>query len=58
MRSEMHLLTCSADGEAKMVPATAPLSRPGPTKAAKEGSCPEPPPEMMETWGLAASGRR
>ena len=41
-----------------MVPATAPLKQPGPTKAAKEGSCPEPPPETTDTCGSAASGLR
>jgi hypothetical protein len=32
-----------------MVPATAPERRPAPTKDAKLGSWPDPPPETMET---------
>lgn len=48
----MHRRICSALGEAKIVPATEAESRPGPTKEANEGSWPEPPPEMSETWGL------
>ena len=38
--------TCSALGLAKIVPATAAVRRPRPTKEEKEGSWPEPPPLM------------
>lgn len=59
-RSMAVLRICSAEGEAKMVPATAASQRPWPTKPAKAGSWPEPPPVTMETlFGLrGASGRR
>lgn len=54
------LRICSAEGEAKIVPATAASQRPWPTKPAKAGSWPEPPPVTMETlFGFrGASGRR
>jgi hypothetical protein len=59
-RSIAALRICSAEGEAKIVPATEASQRPLPTKPAKAGSWPEPPPVMMETLpGLrVASGRR
>jgi hypothetical protein len=42
-----------------MLPATEAVNRPLPTKPAKAGSCPEPPPEMTATFDLEeASGRR
>lgn len=45
-----------------MVPAAAAVNRPLPTRPAKAGSCPEPPPETMDTLGEEedddASGRR
>lgn len=51
---------CSADGDAKIVPATEASQSPLPTKPAKAGSWPEPPPVTIETFfgfrGL--SGRR
>jgi hypothetical protein len=34
-----------------MVPATEAVKRPRPTKDAKEGSWPEPPPDMRDTGG-------
>lgn len=36
-------------GDAKIVPATPAVRSPRPTKPAKEGSWPEPPPEMRLT---------
>lgn len=41
-----------------MVPATAALSRPRPTKEEKEGSWPEPPPEISETVAGRAERER
>jgi hypothetical protein len=49
-RLKIPLRIWLADGEAKIVPATAAVRRPCPTKAEKEGSWPEPPPEMRETF--------
>ena len=48
----MAVRTCSADGEAKMVPATQADKRPRPTMLLKEGSWPEPPPLIRETLGV------
>lgn len=58
-REVIAVRICSAEGDAKMVPATAAESMPWPTMPAKEGSWPEPPPEIMDTCALALeSGRR
>ncbi len=39
-----------------MVPATAAERRPWPTKPPKDGSWPEPPPEIIETWDGTSDG--
>lgn len=59
MRSMAAMLICSADGDAKMVPATAPARIPLPTYPAKAGSWPEPPPLITATLSRElASGLR
>jgi len=49
----------AAEGEAKIVPAMEAVRRPRPTREAKEGSWPEPPPERRETYvvGVRRGGK-
>lgn len=47
--------TCSALGEAKIVPHTQAVSKPWPTKAENPGSWPDPPPQISETFPVEDS---